>query len=187
MIDGASMAAGASAKGCRVLVVDDNVDSAQSMSLLLGLEGYQVECAYDGEQALQRAERFLPHVVLLDLGLPRFSGYEVARRLRGEGGAQADPSLLLVAVSGYGRERDRQAAREAGFDLHLTKPADPDDVLRVLADRKALRGATLGLAARAAATVRAGPAADGDSPRADASAAGTSPKLPASPDTVPDA
>ena len=82
MIDGASMAAGASAKGCRVLVVDDNVDSAQSMSLLLGLEGYQVECAYDGEQALQRAERFLPHVVLLDLGLPRFSGYEVARRLR---------------------------------------------------------------------------------------------------------
>jgi CheY-like chemotaxis protein len=130
-----------SAAGCRVLVVDDNVDSAQSMSLLLGLEGYQVECAYDGEEALQRAERFRPHVVLLDLGLPRFSGYEVARRLRGEGSdAEVDPELLLVAVSGYGRERDRQAAREAGFDLHLTKPADPDEVLRVLADRRALRG-----------------------------------------------
>lgn len=179
-------AKGASAKGCRVLVVDDNVDSAQSMSLLLGLEGYQVECAYDGEQALQRAERFLPHVVLLDLGLPRFSGYEVARRLRGEGGAPADPSMLLVAVSGYGRERDRQAAREAGFDLHLTKPADPDDVLRVLADRDALRAATLGLAAAAADTAGARPAV-ADSMRVELPIAGMSPKLPASPGTIPDA
>jgi CheY-like chemotaxis protein len=135
-------AADASPGECRVLVVDDNVDSAQSMSLLLGLEGYLVDCAYDGEQALQHAERFKPHVVLLDLGLPRFSGYEVARRLRGEGGMASDPSLLLVAVSGYGRERDRQAAREAGFDLHLTKPADPDEVLRVLAERRNLRNAT---------------------------------------------
>jgi CheY-like chemotaxis protein len=126
---------------CRVLVVDDNVDAAQSMSLLLGLEGYLVECAYDGEQALLRAERFKPHVVLLDIGLPRLSGYEVARRLRAESGAPWDPSLLLVAVSGYGRERDRQAAREAGFDLHLTKPADPDEVLRVLAERHALLSA----------------------------------------------
>lgn len=139
-----STASAEAAAGCRVLVVDDNVDSAQSMSLLLGLEGYQVECAYDGEEALQRAARFHPHVVLLDLGLPRFSGYEVARRLRGEGSdVEVDPSLLLVAVSGYGRERDRQAAREAGFDLHLTKPADPDEVLRVLADRRALRGASI--------------------------------------------
>ena len=123
---------------CRVLVVDDNVDSAQSMSLLLGLEGYQVECAYDGEEALTRAGSFQPDVVLLDLGLPRFSGYEVARRLRAE---PAGDAQLLVAVSGYGRERDRQAARAAGFDLHLTKPADPDEVLRVLADRQALRAA----------------------------------------------
>lgn len=142
MIEMATGAA-ASAGECRVLVVDDNVDSAQSMSLLLGLEGYQVECAYDGEEALVRADRFRPHVVLLDLGLPRFSGYEVARRLRGGEGVSADPSVLLVAVSGYGRERDRQAAREAGFDLHLTKPADPDEVLRVLADRHALRAQSL--------------------------------------------
>jgi CheY-like chemotaxis protein len=142
-----SGSAAPSADECRVLVVDDNVDSAQSMSLLLGLEGYLVDCAYDGEQALQRAERFRPHVVLLDLGLPRFSGYEVARRLRGEGGVAADPALLLVAVSGYGRERDRQAAREAGFDLHLTKPADPDEVLRVLSQRRELRSATTARAA----------------------------------------
>lgn len=134
-----SMSGDASTGGCRVLVVDDNVDSAQSMSLLLGLEGYQVECAYDGEEALVRAESFRPQVVLLDLGLPRFSGYEVARRLRGE---PAGDALLLVAVSGYGRERDRQAAREAGFDLHLTKPADPDEVLRVLAERRELRAAS---------------------------------------------
>jgi CheY-like chemotaxis protein len=146
MEDGAPVA-DATPGECRVLVVDDNVDSAQSMSLLLGLEGYLVDCAYDGEQALLRAERFKPHVVLLDLGLPRFSGYEVARRLRGEGGTASDPSLLLVAVSGYGRERDRQAAREAGFDLHLTKPADPDEVLRVLAERRELRSATTARAA----------------------------------------
>lgn len=123
---------------CRVLVVDDNVDSAQSMSLLLGLEGYRVECAYDGEEALHSAERFAPQVVLLDLGLPRFSGFEVARRLRA---TPTGDGLLLVAVSGYGRERDRQAAHDAGFDLHLTKPADPEEVLRVLAERQTLRDA----------------------------------------------
>jgi CheY-like chemotaxis protein len=155
-----AMGAAASRGDCRVLVVDDNVDSAQSMSLLLGLEGYVVECAYDGEQALVRAEGFRPHVVLLDLGLPRYSGYEVARRLRGEGGAAADPFLLLVAVSGYGRERDRQAAREAGFDLHLTKPADPDEVLRVLAERRVLRSA----AVRAAALSPAASTAAGTAP-----------------------
>jgi CheY-like chemotaxis protein len=135
----ATMGATAPDGACRVLVVDDNVDSAQSMSLLLGLEGYQVECAYDGEQALVGAGRFRPEVVLLDLGLPRFSGYEVARRLRAE---PTGDDVLLVAVSGYGRERDRQAAREAGFDLHLTKPADPDEVLRVLSERRELREAS---------------------------------------------
>lgn len=162
VITGAAAPEGA----CRVLVVDDNVDSAQSMSLLLGLEGYQVECAYDGEEALLRAARFRPEVVLLDLGLPRFSGFEVARRLRGE---PSGASMLLVAVSGYGRERDRQAAREAGFDLHLTKPADPDEVLRVVAERRALRaaGATdlTGTAqpdpAAAPSSARAGPAGPG--------------------------
>ncbi|MEI7446949.1 MAG: response regulator [Burkholderiales bacterium] len=166
---------------CPVLVVDDNVDSAQSMSLLLGLEGYAVECAYDGEEALVRAERFAPEVVLLDLGLPRFSGYEVARRLRA---TPRGDLLLLVAVSGYGRERDRQAAREAGFDLHITKPADPDEVLRVLADRVALRAA--GRAAALTSTAapaaaddpaprQAPPATDpsgGLAPRSDAHAAG---------------
>jgi CheY-like chemotaxis protein len=125
------------------------------MSLLLGLEGYQVDCAYDGEQALSRAESFRPEVVLLDLGLPRFSGFEVARRLRAEPSGAA---MLLVAVSGYGRERDRQAAREAGFDMHLTKPADPDEVLRLLSQRRALRGAGRLGPAGLAATAQPGPA-----------------------------
>jgi CheY-like chemotaxis protein len=164
----ATMGATAPDAACRVLVVDDNVDSAQSMSLLLGLEGYQVECAYDGEQALFGAGRFLPEVVLLDLGLPRYSGYEVARRLRAE---PTGDDVLLVAVSGYGRERDRQAAREAGFDLHLTKPADPDEVLRVLSERRELREASR-LAASALTTTAppgAGAAPQPSDPRAPSS------------------
>ena len=113
----------------RVLVVDDNVDSAQSMSLLLQLEGHTVACAHDGLEALQTAEQFNPQVVLLDLGLPRMNGYEVARKLRQS--REHDASrLLLVAISGYGREQDRAAAQEAGFDFHLTKPADPAVVMQ---------------------------------------------------------
>jgi two-component system, sensor histidine kinase len=149
--------AAAPAAGCKVLVVDDNVDSAQSMSLLLGLEGYAVECAYDGEEALARAQSFVPEAVLLDLGLPRISGYEVATRLRAAAEASGQP-LLLVAVSGYGRDQDRKAAREAGFDLHLTKPADPDEVLRVLAARAAIRSAPAADAAGAPGRAAAGPA-----------------------------
>lgn len=118
----------------RVLVVDDNVDSAQSMSLLLQLEGHDVSCAHDGLEALQVAESFGPQVVLLDLGLPRMNGYDVARRLRQAQQQAGDDRkrLLLVAISGYGREQDRAAAQEAGFDFHLTKPADPDMVMRLM-------------------------------------------------------
>ena len=118
----------------RVLVVDDNVDSAQSMSLLLQLEGHTVACAHDGVEALQVAEQFGPEVVLLDLGLPRMNGYDVARRLRESppGGAGSAVRPLLVAISGYGREQDRAAAQQAGFDFHLTKPADPDAVMQLM-------------------------------------------------------
>lgn len=117
----------------RVLVVDDNIDSAQSMSLLLQLEGHTVDCAHDGVEALQRAAEFRPQVVLLDLGLPKMNGYDVARKLR-EAQAEAGGTAraLLVAISGYGREQDRTAAHEAGFDFHLTKPADPDTVMRLM-------------------------------------------------------
>ncbi|HVL58520.1 MAG TPA: response regulator [Burkholderiaceae bacterium] len=117
----------------KILVVDDNVDSAQSMALLLQLEGHEVECAHDGAQALQRAGQIHPQVVLLDLELPQMNGYEVARALRAADGGER---LLLIAISGFGRDRDRAAALDAGFDFHLTKPADPDEVIRLVAQRR---------------------------------------------------
>lgn len=113
----------------RVLVVDDNIDSAQSMSLLLELEGHEVTCAHDGHSALDAASAFDPEVVLLDLGLPEINGYEVARRLRAE---PRHAGVLLIAISGYGRDQDRAASQEAGFDFHLTKPADPDMVMQLM-------------------------------------------------------
>ena len=117
---------------CRVLVVDDNVDAARTMAMLLELEGYQVECAFDGQQALDCVRDRPPDALLLDIGLPRLDGLEVARRLRAQSG-EAARKRLLVAVSGYGRDQDRAQALQAGFDLHFTKPADPEQILRVLA------------------------------------------------------
>ena len=121
------------ASGARkVLVVDDNRDAADSLSLLLGLggasPGLQVETAYDAPQALERAAALRPDAVVLDIGLPGMDGYELARRLRELPGL-AD--VQLIAVTGYGRETDRQAAVAAGFQLHLTKPVDPEE-LRLL-------------------------------------------------------
>jgi len=119
-------------RGCRVLVVDDNIDSAQSMGMLLELEGFTVDLAYDGDQALSRAAVFQPDAVLLDIGLPRLNGYQVAQQLRERSSRDGGMPILLVAVSGYGRDKDRQTSRLAGFNVHLTKPADPVEVLRVL-------------------------------------------------------
>ncbi|MEP7303539.1 MAG: PAS domain-containing protein, partial [Caldimonas sp.] len=101
---------------CRVLVADDLRDSADSLALLLESMGHEVQVAYDGEHALQAAETFRPEVMLLDLGMPRLSGYEVCRRIRQRpwGG-----QIKLVAQSGWGHEIDRQRTREAGFDRHL--------------------------------------------------------------------
>jgi CheY-like chemotaxis protein len=103
----------------RVLVVDDNLDAAEGLAMLLQLKGHEVATAYDGDGALESARRFSPEVVLLDIGLPRQDGFEVARRLREE---FPDRGMLLVALTGYGQERDRLRAREAGFDHHLLKP-----------------------------------------------------------------
>ena len=103
----------------RVLVVDDNLDAAEGLAMLLALKGHQVSTAYDGQRAIERARELAPDVVLLDIGLPRLDGFEVARRLREE---HPGRPMLLVALTGYGQERDRLRARQAGFDHHLLKP-----------------------------------------------------------------
>jgi PAS domain S-box-containing protein len=107
----------------RVLVVDDNVDSAESMAVLLRLYGHEVRLAHDGEAALEEARSFKPDVMFLDLSLPKMDGYEVARRLRLEPSMRG---MTLVAMTGYGHEEERQRTREAGFHLHLVKPVDFD-------------------------------------------------------------
>jgi len=106
----------------RMLVVDDNVDMAMSLSILLELHGHRVEMAHDGAAALELSPARPFDVVLLDIGLPSMDGYEVARRIRARGG-ESQP--LLVGISGYGFDADRQRAEEAGFDLYLVKPVDP--------------------------------------------------------------
>ena len=119
----------APARGCRILVVDDNRDAARSLAMLLELSGHTIATAGDGLEALAAAAAFHPDVVLLDIGMPKMDGYEVARRLR------ADPrgvQLVLVAVTGWGQEQDRQRAADAGFDAHLVKPLEPDALARLL-------------------------------------------------------
>jgi CheY-like chemotaxis protein len=114
----------------RVLVVDDNVDAAESLALLLEAAGHQVRMAFDGLSALQAAADFRPQVVLLDLGLPGLDGFEVAKRLRQQ---PAQNGVVLVAVTGYGQDADRQRSRDAGFDHHLVKPAEFKQVQSILA------------------------------------------------------
>ena len=113
----------------RVLVVDDNVDSARGTALILSRNGHDVRVAYDGPGAVAAAQEYLPEFVLLDIGLPGMDGYEVARHLRQDANLAG---LTLVAVSGYGQESDRRRSQEAGFDQHLVKPVDPGVLLTLL-------------------------------------------------------
>jgi PAS domain S-box-containing protein len=115
---------------CRVLVVDDNDDSAQTMAMMLELEGHRAKVAHDGREAFEVARSFKPHVVLLDIGLPEMDGFDVARRMR------EMPELtnaMLVAMTGYGQEDDRRRTAQAGFAHHLVKPIDPEALKRVIA------------------------------------------------------
>ncbi|CAM2145357.1 histidine kinase [Pararobbsia alpina] len=106
----------------RVLVVDDNIDAAQALGAMLELGGDTVEIAYDGQAALEAIERFHPDAVFLDIGLPRLNGYEVAQRTRLR---DWGTHTLLIALTGYGQQKDIRLAEESGFDHHLVKPADP--------------------------------------------------------------
>ncbi len=113
----------------RILVVDDNLDSADSIATLLRLSGHRTFLAHDGLEAVQAAARLRPDVVLLDIGLPKISGIEACRRIRSHAWGKG---MVVVALTGWGQEHDRRSTREAGFDAHLVKPVDYDDLLQLL-------------------------------------------------------
>lgn len=115
----------------RILVVDDNHDSALSLAMMLSIMGHETRTAHDGESAVSTAESFLPEVVLLDIGLPKLNGYEVAQRIR-----QSDwgRSMFLIAVTGWGQDEDRQRSAEVGLNLHMVKPVEPVLLERLLSE-----------------------------------------------------
>jgi PAS domain S-box-containing protein len=113
----------------RILVIDDNRDAADSLATLLTMSGHEVRSAYDGQTGIDTAQDFRPDVVLLDIGLPKLNGYEVAKRIR----AQRGKDVLLVALTGWGQDEDRKRSMAAGFDHHLLKPIDFADLFELLA------------------------------------------------------
>jgi PAS domain S-box-containing protein len=123
----------------RILVADDNEDAARTLEALLGLSGHETRLAFDGQEALEQARRFRPDVVLLDIGMPKLSGHEAARLMRQEPWFEG---TVLIALTGWGQEMDRQKSREVGFDHHLVKPIDPGALLGLIAslpDRRVSR------------------------------------------------
>ena len=117
------------AKRRRLLIADDLKDSADSLALLLRMKGHEVTTAYDGEAALLVAQEFKPDVILLDIGMPKRNGYDACRQLRREPWTKG---MYIVALTGWGQEEDRQRARAAGFDHHIVKPVDPEELNRLL-------------------------------------------------------
>ncbi len=121
--------------GLRIVVIEDNHDSADTLRDVLCLAGYQVQVAYDGAAGLAALQEFRPELVLCDIGLPRaLSGYDVARRLR-----TTRHDVYLVALTGYGRSSDREQALAAGFDRHLTKPVNLAQIHEIASGREAVR------------------------------------------------
>jgi signal transduction histidine kinase/CheY-like chemotaxis protein len=117
----------------RVLVADDNQDAAQTLALILEIEGHDVRTAHTGLDALRIAESFRPEIALLDIGMPQMNGYQAAREIRDRPWGH---SILLVAVTGWGQEQDLQMAREAGFDRHLVKPVDPQTLTGLISQAR---------------------------------------------------
>jgi len=113
-----------------ILLVDDNVDAAESMAMLLRDLGHEVTVAHDGPNAIRRGQENNPHVIVLDIGLPEMNGYQVAEALRQQPCFQ---KTVLVALTGHGQEEDRRRSREAGFDHHLLKPVKMDALQRLIA------------------------------------------------------
>jgi PAS domain S-box-containing protein len=121
--------------GARILVADDNRDAADTLAMILELDGHEVRKAYDGLAALQLAEQFRPQIALLDIGMPHLDGYQTARRIRDRAWGS---SVFLIALTGWGQEQDRLRASDAGFDRHLVKPVDPQIVTNLI-DQTRLR------------------------------------------------
>jgi CheY-like chemotaxis protein len=115
--------------GSKILVVDDSLDSAETLGELLKIWGHDVRLAHDGPGAVAAAREYRPDVILLDIGLPGMDGFAVAAQLRKEGLA----GRMLIALTGYGEQQDRDKAQKAGFDHHLVKPVDPDNLQKLLA------------------------------------------------------
>jgi two-component system CheB/CheR fusion protein len=113
----------------RVLLTDDNLDALESLAMLLSLEGHTVYTASNGEQSLVHAEQHQPDVALVDISMPGMDGYEVARRIRAQPWGR---SIMLVALSGYGPDSEESRFRDAGFDSHLLKPVEIDQLTRLL-------------------------------------------------------
>jgi PAS domain S-box-containing protein len=124
-------------EGRRILVVDDNVDAATSVGSLLKMWGHEVQTAYNGPDALSMARTFRPQIVLLDIGMPGMSGYDVAKQLRSEPEFRG---VIITALTGYGQPEDRRRSREAGFDHHLTKPPDPTALAALLQSPETFTG-----------------------------------------------
>lgn len=125
---------GSASRRFRILVVDDNVDSAESLAMVLNLTGHEARTAHSGMEGLRIAREFRPEAVLLDIGLPSMDGYEVAREIRATYGTHP---VTVIAMTGYGSEDDRRKSREAGFDIHLVKPLDLDALSRTLQEEVA--------------------------------------------------
>ncbi|MDQ2823717.1 MAG: response regulator, partial [Pseudomonadota bacterium] len=119
----------------RILVVDDNVDGATMLSMMLSMSGHTIRTAFSGEEALLIAATFQPELVFLDLGMPGMNGFDVVRRFRSTAVLKG---AFIVALTGWGAEEDRRKSREAGFDFHMTKPAQPWAVDAILAQYSAL-------------------------------------------------
>ncbi len=115
----------------RILVADDNHDSALSLAMMLSIMGHETRTAHDGESAVTTAESFLPDVVLLDIGLRKLNGYEVAQRIREQAWGA---SMFLIAVTGWGQDEDRQRSSEVGLNVHMVKPVEPAALERLLAE-----------------------------------------------------
>jgi PAS domain S-box-containing protein len=117
----------------RILVVDDNKDAVTALEMVLRLQGHQTAIAYDGFEAVSASAKFLPDVILLDIGMPKMNGYEAARMIRTQPGGK---NIKIIAITGWGQDSDKKRGREAGFDHHLTKPVNADELSLILASTK---------------------------------------------------